>query len=734
MTFLGIVMPSLLLALAVRRWVAPVPWRFIMLFLGLALAFLHGAVFTSKLPVPVDEVARGFPYRAVVGEVTPRNPLTNDTTRLFLSWMEVAREELFHFRAPLWNRYAFSGYPLLANGESAPFSPLFLATLFVPLPEQIVAIAGLKIFVALLFGYLFARRAGASDAASCFAASAFAFSVFQTVFLYYSTTAVTAFLPAALYALLQAQEHGRRRDLVLTALVVATLMANGHPESVLHIAVGAAGLLLIDFALSKEKRAWLLRFRIPLLGAVAGLALSAPAWVPVLEQVLLSTRLADLQRAGGHAATYPLTAAWAMVSPNGFGNPVRQNWSWISNYSLVAASYVGLVLLALFATALVTRSIGLRERLWALYAVLLWLIALGWSPVGEAFNAVPPFSITANDKLRFVALFLAAIVAARLLDQFSRWYIAFATLCAGAALYVYILREAVLRPWDLVAPATVLVLGMVPRRLVPAGAFVLLTIDLFVLNVGFNALVERRYYKPDLPIVEALRRRAPAEPYRIAGLDWMFLPNASAQYALEDIRGSDPMSYDAYTELLKPIVVDDKSIDFDRIVEVNHRLLDVLNVRYLMTEPGHEPGGRWQAVYRGGDGSLFANPSVLPRFYVAEGDGEVAIRQGGPSRFVLRVRARTPVRVASSQGAGPGWRVTQGERIDGTFIGFRLPAGETTVEVDYRPLSFCASVPVALVAVVLLIGIAFRKSWNSTHPHAVTCGPDAAARSLTDER
>ena len=50
------------------------------------------------------------------------------------------------------NAAAGAGYPLLANGQSAPFSPLFLATLFVPLPDQIVAMAGLKIFLALVFG------------------------------------------------------------------------------------------------------------------------------------------------------------------------------------------------------------------------------------------------------------------------------------------------------------------------------------------------------------------------------------------------------------------------------------------------------------------------------------------------------------------------------------------------------------------------------------------------------
>jgi hypothetical protein len=702
MVIVGIALPSLLLAVAVRRWVTPVSWRFVLLFLGLTFAFLHGAVFTSKMPVPVDEVARGYPYKGVVGEVRPRNPLTNDTVKLFLPWMEVAREEIFHFRAPLWNRYSFAGYPLLGNGESAPFSPLFLATLFVPLPKQIVAMAGLKIFVALLFGFLFARRAGAGEGGACFAAIAFAFSVFQTVFLYYSTTAVTAFLPMALYALLEAQDRARHRDVVLVALVVATLMANGHPESVLHIAIGAAGLLLVDLILSTEKRAWLKRFLAPAAGAVAGLALSAPAWVPVIEQVLLSTRLADLRRAGGHAASYPLIAAWAMISPNGFGNPVRQNWSWILNYSLVAASYVGSLVLALFAAALVSRRTVMRDRLWALLAIVLWLIAMGWSAIGRLFNAIPPFSITANDKLRFVALFIAAVVAARALERIRGAYIAFAMAAAGAAIYVYVNRTTVLRPWDLIAPASVLVLMLVPRRFVPAVGAALLSIDLFVLNGGFNALVAERYYKPRLPIVEELRRRAPAEPFRVVGLEWMFLPNASAQYGLEDIRGSDPMSYESYTSVLKPIVVDDPGIDFDRVVNVQDALLDRLNVRYLMTEPGAEPGGRWRAVYRGADGSLFENPSARGRFFVAEGEGDLAVQQLGPSRFEVNVTARTAVRIESSQPAGPGWAVGGAERADGAFIGFRVDPGTHTVRVAYRPITFWTSVPVALISAVFL--------------------------------
>ncbi len=290
LTLLGIVAPALLLVAALRRWIAPVPWRIAALFLLLTLLFLHGAVLTTKLPLPVDEIARGYPWRGLFGDVQPKNPLTNDTVKLFLPWMQAAREELLHVHAPLWNRYSFSGTPLLGNGESAPFSPLFLATLFVPLPKQIVAMAGLKIFAALLFGYLFLKREGAGDAAACFAAVAFAFSCVMTVYLYYSTTSVIAFLPAALFALLAAIDRPSRSGTLFVALVIATLMANGHPESVLHIAIAAFFVLAIELALASDRRDWLRRSRSMLLGVVVGLALSAPAWVPVAELVPRSAR------------------------------------------------------------------------------------------------------------------------------------------------------------------------------------------------------------------------------------------------------------------------------------------------------------------------------------------------------------------------------------------------------------------------------------------------------------
>jgi Bacterial membrane protein YfhO len=701
LTLLGILAPSLLIVVAVRRWIVPVPFRIAALFIALTLLFLHGAVFTSKLPLPVDEVARGYPWRGLFGDVAPRNPLTNDAVKLFLPWMQVAREELFHFRAPLWNRYSFSGYPLLGNGESAPFSPLFLATLFVPLPKQIVAMAGLKLFSALLFTYLFARREGAGETASVFASIAFAFSAAMAVFLYYSAASVIAFLPAAAFSLFHAMDAPRKSSVVLVALVIGTLMANGHPESVLHTAVACLTLLLIDFALTADSRGWLRRCAFPLVGVAAGLALSAPAWVPVAQQVRLSARYAEL-REGAHFGGLPPTAAWALLNPNGFGHPLRHNYAWIVNYSTVAQSYAGLLALVLFVTALVAPRTSIRDRFFAAAAVLLFLIAADWTVIGHAIYKIPPFSIAANDKLRFAALFIAIIVAAKVIDT-SRWLVA-----ACAAPLVSLTAFVLVRHWtvmtiaDAAGIAAVMAFLFLPQRFAPAIA----AAELFIFFAGFNALVDAKYFRPDLPLIEALRARAPGEPFRVVGRDWVLLPNASAQYGLEDIRGSDPMAFAAYDSLLRNFTVQERGTWVRRVVDVDRPELDRLNVRFLIAEPDFATAGKWRLIYRGADGTLWENSRVEPRFYAS--GARFVTHASGSARFTLDMAASAPMLILSSEPYGPGWRVRldgrtiPSVRIDGLFLGFRSPAGHHRVVVDYWPVAFYASVAVALAGVAML--------------------------------
>lgn len=709
---LGIVLPAVLLVASVRRWIAPVPWTIALLLMALTLVFLQGAVFSSRLPVPVDEVARGYPWRGLFGDVVAANPLTNDLVKQLLPWMQVAREELAHGRAPLWNRYSFAGYPLLANSQSAPFSPLFLATLIVPLPKQIVAMAALKIFAALLFTYLFLKREKASDAAAVFGAAVFAFSTAMTLFLYYSAGSVVAFLPAAAFALLHAIDRQSKASIVLVAFVIATLLANGHPESVLHIAVGCAGILIIELlrwrgpeGRPERRRDMLRRFVAPILGVAAGLALGAPAWVPVLEQVRISERIATL-RSVIPVPLLPFTAAWAIISPNGFGNPVRHNWSWGPHYLSVAISYAGLLPLALVLAAMIARRTEARERWRIVLAVILFFVAMDWTIAGHVLNAIPPFSIVANDKLRFVCIFLIALVAAKALDV-SKIAMAIASApIVLLAIYVYAKRSDLMRPVDLIGVAAILIFLFLPPRFRSWAAVGLVFVELVAFNSGFNALVDGKYFRPPVPIIDALRAHAPRAPFRVAGLAWVLLPDSSAQYGLEDVRGSDPMAFASYDRYLRRFTAPELGW-LPLIKDANRPELNFLNVRFLFGEPDSSPGGVWRLLYRGVDGTLWENPAVLPRFFAA--GAEVRdLRSGAPGEFAMTVVAPSPTLIESSEVLAPGRRVYVGghrvplRHIEGTFIGFEVPAGTSDVRVVYRPMSFYGSCAVAVLTALML--------------------------------
>src|SRR5262249_7824195 len=153
------------------------------------------------------------------------------------------------------------------------FSPFFIATLPVSLPKQIVAMAFLKLFLSFFCTFLLARDLGLSEGAALFSAAAYAFSVFETVYLFYPLTAVSALLPLLLFALLRTCRNREWRWALLLSLCTAAALSGGHPETVVHLAI--AGVI------------WLAIYGVDLAGVLRvgagvgiGVAASAMAWLP----------------------------------------------------------------------------------------------------------------------------------------------------------------------------------------------------------------------------------------------------------------------------------------------------------------------------------------------------------------------------------------------------------------------------------------------------------------------
>jgi hypothetical protein len=291
------------------------------------------------------------------------------------------------------------------------------------------------------------------------------------------------------------------------------------------------------------------------------------------------------------------------------------------------------------------------------------------------------------------------------MTEFPLHFSAFAV--SVLALYVYVNRANLMRLIDLLGLAAIIIFLLLPQRFRAWGAVALACTELFVFNAGFNALVDGKYFRPPLPIVEALRAHAPREPFRIAGLGWMLLPNAAAQYGLEDVRGSDPMAYADYDRFLQRFTSAGTGSWVRLINDPNRPELDFLNVRFLLAEPDASPGGRWRLIYRGLDGTLWENTAVRPRFFALDANVR-NIRNTAPGEFAMTVVAPHPTIVESSEPLGPGRRVyVRGRRvplrhIENTFIGFAVPAGESDVRVVYRPVSFYASCVLSLLTIIAM--------------------------------
>src|SRR5690349_11075940 len=93
LTVAGIVVPSVVVVFAVRRWFEAVTWRLAALLMAIVFVFIARGVFTTGMPVPLDEVMRGYPYRGIFGVEKSKNYLTNDTVKQILPWMHVVREQ-----------------------------------------------------------------------------------------------------------------------------------------------------------------------------------------------------------------------------------------------------------------------------------------------------------------------------------------------------------------------------------------------------------------------------------------------------------------------------------------------------------------------------------------------------------------------------------------------------------------------------------------------------------------
>lgn len=760
----------------VDRYVIVLSRRAWIFFVVVPLFVTGRAVASGGTYGPIDISYQTDPLHSVrtaaqVGE--PRNPILGDVVHQMIPWREAVRDAVQHGRFPLWNRFMLSGEPLFAMMQPAVLHPFTWIGMLLPLAQAWTLEMTLGIFLALLSAYALFRDLSLSPVASAFGAVGWAFSDYLRFYAGWPLGPAAAPFPLLLLGLRRLARCRDGRGVAITVVSLVLIVVAGHPESLLH-AVAGGGVWFL-FCLAFEARRG--RVRTVLLSLLAGavsLQLTAVILLPHLEALGQTQEYFFRAHWWVHQKkSLPLFEALGTFQqaflPYSFGAFGHGD---MLPGSQVSQAYVGSLLLP-FAIAGLASS---RPVKW----IFLLLAVLGFGAwahlpgIADGISALPLLDLAINERLVFLGCFALAALGALGVETFasegrrSPLIAALSVLCLLIGGFLLI-RDRLLA---LRMPATFLH-GQFALQTVPLAIAVLLCVPglrlkrtwqlsalLLVLlaqrvaeTSSLYPTAPRQAFYPPLALLDPIPQ---GQPYRMAALGISLLPNVSAMYKLEDVRGYEAMTFRSLVETY-PLWCIGQPVWFNRIDNPKRPFLSFLNVRYVLAPPGTPTPHGWRTLAESPGGRVVENPHVLARAFLPSevlpepdpskqlealtgiedfgrrgvvarwpgrpsgawsrnSGGKVSIAAYQPPSLSLDIEARETALVATSVTGWKGWNL----EIDGAeselleynraFLAFVVPPGRHRATLTYSPRSFAIGGAISLVTLAGVIATLRRKA------------------------
>ncbi len=756
----------------VHRYVMPLRLA-TALVLTVTPALLTGkALVTGGVYAPLDIAYQSYPllsHRDEMG-ITTRNGLLIDVVTSYIPSQKAVRDSVKNGRLPLWNRFHMAGEPLLAFQQPAVLFPGTWLGFLLPLAQAWTFDVCLRSFFALLAAYLLFRDLQCGGVAAYIGAFAWAFSDHLVFWMGYSVGAAVAFFPLVLLGLRRLVSRSDFVSVVLTVAALCLMITAGHPETVLHAVAGAGLYFLFELWLAGRGR----RLRPILLSFVAGafaLGLCAILLLPFRELLPHTHQAVTRSSFWAHqkkSVDLDLSLYRSARNLLPYATGLRELRPATGSVDLPAA-YAGALALPLVMVGLLSR----RREKWGFALMMAAGLAL-WARLGgvtDVVSRLPLFDIAVNDYLVFLAAFgasaLAALGAQELID--GRRVAAF-VICGLASISVFVWLNQALRPhfvemvakpqrleWQMPAQVAAIALGVLlvalRRRLgaatIGVGLCLILVAERGVEAIGTYPTWQNSAFFPPLRVFDGIRR---ALPERTAPFGYLLVPNVSALYEIEDVRGYGPMTLLPLAETY-PLWCVELPAWFNRIDDVYRPFLTFLNVRYALVPRSMAASGGWRSLGEGDGVRLLENPATLPRAFlpaavrfepngsnrvealarisdygaegivgaagpaglIENGGGEVRVTGYSGQEMSLRIRTRSPAIVGTSIPAWPGWKL----KIDGqtspllsynhAFVGFRVSEGEHEARLYYLPDGFLRGAAISGATILLGAVLVWRR-------------------------
>lgn len=621
--------------------------KVITLFILITCLFFWPVFLKGWVPFPGDYLVSFYaPWQAELS--WPSKNQGHDVIRQLYPWKNLSIKMLKEGQIPLWNPYAFSGNPHLANFQTAVFYPANLLFFILPQIDAWIILEMLQFFLAGFFVFLLCKKMGLTTLSAVLGGISFSFSLFMVVWNQWNTVGqVALWLPLTLLAVEEIfiNKNTFRWLIILTASLTFPFFA-GHIQTTLYVY-----FLTIAYFLFKiwEKKKSVKSLILPSIVLFASfgitILLTAIQWLPTLEFYLQAPRSTSSASYIFQRGLLPISHLMTLFAPDFFGNPATGNYFGKVTY-IEAVSYFGIVPLFLaFFTIFWRRE--KRVYFWALLFFLGIFLSLK-NPVSRIFYSLnlPILGTSTPTRILFLTSFSGAILASLGLDKIlaeikNRRLLKQILSAAMILALVYLLGWL----WALTNRQTVTIRNLIlPTGFFLAGIFtlslrrrillpvlLLITIfDLFYYGAKITPFVPRNLVFPQNEVFKFLKEKGGID--RLFGFGNAYIDtNFFTYYQVFNPEGYDPLFIARYGQLIsagkdgkikKEIPRSD--VNFEKVYPADtfltnpyrRRLFSLLGVKYIITKKEPLTGELFNLLYQGKNFDIWEYKEALPRVFL----------------------------------------------------------------------------------------------------------------------
>jgi hypothetical protein len=728
----------------------------------LPLLFTGRALFTNSVYAPADIIFSAQPheeYADSFGVDAVVTPALSDISSLMIPWRAAVRDSIARGEWPLWNPYMLSGDVLQAASEPAPYHPIRLLSLLLPLDVSLTFEAAALLFLFAASMYLFLRGKAIAPLPALAGAAIWSFSDFLTFYLEYPMGAAVGVLPFVLFAI-DRLFAGSRFALLILATPFTLIILAGHPESTLHLVAIAIVYFVARMVTARSLS--------PLPAGIAAGLLAAGVCaiflLPFLE-ALPQTMELSFRESGPAPVSAPVEESMTRLLPAFFpmihGDQKREVPHDLAPKGELWSGFAGHTPWLLFAAGAI--SIGRRSIPWLLVASFGLLAGAQTRGLMEAISMLPLFDIALNERLVFLVPLAIAGMSAMALQRLAGTKPR-VVACVVAIIWAFLMilawraagetglsdsfREMHLT-LSLATLATFCIVVATTRsaRILAVALFALLVTERVAYRATLHPTLPRASFYPVVPVLKAIQDSSHGA--RIVAAEFTLVPNIPTMYGLRDVRGFEGMTNRRLFETF-PLWSVHQPVWFNRVDRLDSPMLSMMNVKHALAPLKVAVPAGWRAVMEERGVRVLRNDTALPAVFaprrihlsraasaiekmrtienfadlsvietqldeqVIANDVEISGWKRRGSGYRIDVQSRNGGWIVVSETAWKGWRASTGsatvpvEFANHAFVGLKVPAGVSEIELVYFPRSFAVGGIVSAISAVIFFVLLWR--------------------------